>query len=113
MFHRSFGFAILAVVALWQLTVSVVLAQSSEFPPVDLVCYMQTASGETIDLSRLCGRPRPASASTAAPTNQVPLSPYTNLGGLEIYGRGNNAPPCFGLDDQGRPCPSAGSGPEG
>lgn len=79
--------------------------------PVDLVCYMQTADGRTIDLAKLCGQPRPVPTATtpeAVPGAATPvrsgLTPYTNLGGLDIYSRGRAAPPCFGLDDQGNPC---------
>lgn len=100
---------VLSVLSMGEWMLSSALAQPSEFTGVDLVCYMQTAEGETIDLSTICGR-KPQPDANSAPTrgNRVPLSPYTNLGGLEIYGRGNNAPPCFGLDDRGRPCPSNG-----
>jgi hypothetical protein len=79
---------------------------SHSITPVDLVCYMQTADGRTIDLGTLCGQPRPLQAAESGATATA-LSPYTNLGGLDIYGGGRNAAPCFGLDDQGNPCPSS------
>lgn len=84
------------------------IAQFS-FNQVDLVCYMQTSDGRTINLTSLCGsRPLPSPApATASAADSAPLSPNTNLGNLDIYGRGRNAPPCFGLDDQGQPCPTS------
>ncbi|MCU0525895.1 MAG: hypothetical protein MUF72_13820 [Elainella sp. Prado103] len=88
---------------------SIAQAQSIGFEGIDLVCYMQTVDGRTIDLTRICGsQPRkPDSLPAPIASSSSSLSPYTNLGGLDIYGRGNNAPPCFGLDDQGNPCPSS------
>lgn len=85
-------------------------AQPIGLTDIDLVCYMQTADGRTVDLTTICGRQRPQTETAAAATlSRASLSPYTNLGGLDIYGRGANAPPCFGLDDQGNRCPSSDS----
>lgn len=88
------------------LTLAPAAVAQVQLNPVDLVCYMQTADGRTIDLGKLCGQPRPVPTVTAEATTPVKagLTPYTNLGGLDIYSRGQNAPPCFGLDDQGNPC---------
>ncbi|MBF2050940.1 MAG: hypothetical protein IGS54_26870 [Elainella sp. C42_A2020_010] len=81
-------------------------AQVSSFNQVDLVCYMQTSDGRTVNLTSLCGNQRLTNSSdTAATTNgRPPLSPYTNLGNLDIYSGGTSSTPCFGLDAQGRPC---------
>lgn len=85
-------------------------AQPIGLTDIDLVCYMQTADGRTVDLTTICGRQRPQTETAPAATlSRASLSPYTNLGGLDIYGRGANAPPCFGLDDQGNRCPSSDS----
>ncbi len=97
---------------------SLILAEAAigqtQLNPVDLVCYMQTADGRTVDLVRLCGQSRPpirsavnSAQSGLTPETTVPVkpgvTPYSNLGGLDIYSRGRSAP-CFGLDDQGNPC---------
>lgn len=87
------------------------IAPASPLPSIDdaLVCYMLTADGRTLNLNPLCGR------GTAGPTPQrmtlssTSLSPETNLGGLDVWGRGPDAPPCFGLDEQGRVCPPSRS----
>ncbi|MBW4463936.1 MAG: hypothetical protein KME07_00640 [Pegethrix bostrychoides GSE-TBD4-15B] len=79
----------------------------SEFNQSDLVCYMQTADGRTVDLSSLCGSRTPSRSPrpvTVAPPSSI--SPYSNLGGLEINAGGAGAKPCFGLDDQGKRCPT-------
>lgn len=83
------------------------VAQVSSFNQVDLVCYMQTSDGRTVNLTSLCGRSTSTNTATPAAGSGAPLSPYTNLGNLDIYGGGTSAAPCFGLDDQGRPCPSS------
>jgi hypothetical protein len=90
----------------WGLVVAEAAVAQAQLNPVDLVCYMQTADGRTIDLGQLCGQPLPVQASplTAPTPVKAGLTPYTNLGNLDIYSRGRNAPPCFGLDDQGNPC---------
>jgi hypothetical protein len=81
--------------------------------PVDFVCYMETSSGQIINLTKVCGASRVStpSAPAAAATPPVPpgrassvLSPETNLGGLNIGGQ-NGSPLCFGVDAQGRACP--------
>jgi hypothetical protein len=98
-------------------------AQGQEFPsdqplsePVDFICYMQTADGQIVDLSKVCdtGRirtpsaPSAPAAATPAPAGRAAtvLSPETNLGGLNIGGQ-NGSPLCFGVDAQGRACPSS------
>jgi hypothetical protein len=100
-------------------------AHGQEFPQdqppsetVDFICYMQTADGQVVDLSKVCdtGRIRtpsapsaPAAVAPPAPaTGQAAtvLSPETNLGGLNIGGQ-NGSPLCFGVDAQGRACPSS------
>jgi hypothetical protein len=68
-------------------------------------CYMQTNTGELMDLTRFCGNgirrqqtaSTPASQSTIAPTPAivVPSSPVP---------RGSA---CFVFDEQGRPCVSS------
>ena len=94
------------------ITLSVILsapaiAQSS-FNQSDLVCYMQTADGRTINLGSLCGSRQPSSQPVVTPVAATPtISPYSNLGGLETNRRGADAKPCFGLDDQGNRCPTA------
>lgn len=81
--------------------------------PVDLVCYMETSTGQIINLTSVCGASRVVtpSAPAAAVTPIAPrgrassaLSPETNLGGLDIGGQ-NGSPLCFGVDAQGRACP--------
>lgn len=80
----------------------------AEFNQSDLVCYMQTADGRTVDLGSLCGNRLPQSSSRLAPAAKpAGVSPYSNLGGLEISVSGADAKPCFGLDDQGKRCPTA------
>ena len=82
----------------------------SEFNSSDLVCYMQTANGRTVDLGRLCGGRTGREQLVTRPSTPVAastISPSSNLGGLETDGRGQNAKPCFGLDDQGNRCPTA------
>jgi hypothetical protein len=79
---------------------------------VDFVCYIETANGQVVDLTKVCdtGRIRipSAPAATAAPVApgraSSALSPETNLGGLNIGGQ-NGSPLCFGVDAQGRACP--------
>jgi hypothetical protein len=86
-------------------------AQSSS-EPVDFVCYMETSSGQIINLTKVCGASRvvapraPATTATPpAPPGRAPvLSPETNLGGLNVGGQ-NGSPLCFGVDAQGRACP--------
>jgi len=93
------------------ITISVILTApaiaESEFNQSDLVCYMQTSDGRTVDLSAICGGRTVRNRSVTTPVaTSYPLSPYSNLGGLEINGRGEGAKPCFGLDDQGNRCPT-------
>jgi hypothetical protein len=84
-------------------------AQSSS-EPVDFVCYMETSSGQIINLTKVCGASRviapsaPAAAPPPAPSRASVLSPETNLGGLNVGGQ-NGSPLCFGVDAQGRACP--------
>lgn len=85
------------------------VAQSS-LAQSDLVCYMQTADGRTVDLGSICGSRTAREQRVTRPSTPVTasgISPYSNLGGLETAGRGPNAKPCFGLDDQGNRCPTA------
>ncbi len=81
--------------------------------PTDFVCYMQTSSGQIINLTRVCGASRvvtpsaPATAPAPIPSRgraASVLSPETNLGGLNVGGQ-NGSPLCFGVDAQGRACP--------
>jgi hypothetical protein len=98
-------------------------AHGQEFPQdqppsenVDFICYMETSDGQVVDLSKVCGAGRirtpsapsaPASATPASPGRAATvLSPETNLGGLNIGGQ-NGSPLCFGVDAQGRACPSS------
>lgn len=90
------------------------IAQSVQFsapaiaPEGSLVCYMRTSSGNVIDLRSLCGSNTNENQNPAAVARvQSNITPYTNLGGLNIYSRGGNVP-CFGIDSQGRVCSSAG-----
>ena len=92
-------------------------AQSSS-EPVDLVCYMETSTGQVINLTSVCGASRvvvpsvpsapsaPAAATTPPSQGRASsvLSPETNLGGLNVGGQ-NGSPLCFGVDAQGRACP--------
>ncbi|MBW4516759.1 MAG: hypothetical protein KME11_16235 [Timaviella obliquedivisa GSE-PSE-MK23-08B] len=85
--------------------------------PIDLVCYMETASGQVINLTSVCGASRvitpSAPAAPSVPAAPLPasrgrassvLSPETNLGGLDVGGQ-DGSPLCFGVDAQGRACP--------
>jgi hypothetical protein len=75
--------------------------------PIDdgLLCYMVKSDGTVLNLNNICGRNvNPTDRDANA---QIYSPPPGNLGGLEIFGRGNNFPPCYGLDDQGRRCPTA------
>lgn len=80
--------------------------------PVDLVCYMETSTGQIINLTNVCGASRvvtpsaPAATAPIAPQGRASsaLSPETNLGGLNVGGQ-NGSPLCFGVDVQGRACP--------
>lgn len=81
--------------------------------PVDLVCYMQTSSGQIVNLTSVCGASRVITPSAPATATTPPassgrassvLSPETNLGGLNVGGQ-NGSPLCFGVDAQGRACP--------
>lgn len=74
----------------------------------DAVCYMVTSDGRTLNLTTLCGTLNQGQRAQA-PTPTAYRQPVGNLGGLDIYGRGPGAAPCFGLDDNGRPCPSSRS----
>jgi len=97
---------IIGLIMLSGMLVSPAIAQA-DFNQSDLLCYMQTSDGRIIDLGSICGSRRadePVTTPVAAPSK---LSPYSNLGGLEINGRGVGAKPCFGLDDQGNRCPTA------
>lgn len=89
-------------------------APQSSSEPVDLVCYMETSTGQVINLTSVCGASRvvaPSELDTPAAATPVPrsraaavLSPETNLGGLNVGGQ-NGSPLCFGVDAQGRACP--------
>ncbi len=87
----------------------------SSSEPVDLVCYMQTSTGQVINLTSVCGASRvvapsapsaPAAATTPPSRGRASsvLSPETNLGGLNVGGQ-DGSPLCFGVDAQGRACP--------
>jgi hypothetical protein len=89
--------------------------ESFPIEPVDFVCYVEDASGQLTDLTKLCGAGRisapsppaaPAPTPVAAPSGRstANLSPETNLGGLDVGGQ-DGAPLCFGFDAQGRACP--------
>ncbi|NJO42120.1 MAG: hypothetical protein HC769_32755 [Cyanobacteria bacterium CRU_2_1] len=69
-----------------------------------LVCYMVTSDGRTLNLNSICGSTDRTQQSSS---NAAHTRPSGNLGGLDIFGRGADAPPCFGLDDNGQPCPSS------
>jgi hypothetical protein len=74
----------------------------------DAVCYMVTSDGRMLNLTMLCGTlNQDQRTQSSAPSAY--RQPIGNLGGLDIYGRGPDAPPCFGLDDNGRPCPTSRS----
>ncbi|NJR40649.1 MAG: hypothetical protein HC781_19735 [Leptolyngbyaceae cyanobacterium CSU_1_4] len=84
--------------------------------PIDLVCYMETSSGQVINLTSVCGASRvttpsapaaPSAVGTPSPSQgraSSVLSPETNLGGLNVGGQ-DGSPLCFGVDAQGRACP--------
>jgi hypothetical protein len=93
-------------------------AAPSSSGQIDLVCYMETSSGQVINLTSVCGASRiitpsapaasnaPAAATSPASRGRAAsvLSPETNLGGLNVGGQ-NGSPLCFGVDAQGRACP--------
>lgn len=89
-------------------------APRSSSEPVDLVCYMETSTGQIINLTSVCGasrvvapsEPDAPAAATPAPRGRAAsvLSPETNLGGLNVGGQ-DGSPLCFGVDAQGRACP--------
>lgn len=67
-----------------------------------LVCYMQTANGETLNLNSLCGSNahrsnRGAIVSQSADPGRLPP-------GLIRYSGNSNGVVCVVLDQQGRPC---------
>jgi hypothetical protein len=70
----------------------------------DFVCYMQTAEGNLLDLTSICGTRRPV--ANMQPASIINISPISNLGGLSSL-QNPDGTPCFGLDAQGRPCASA------
>lgn len=108
----AMGFSAILVGAQSEAAIGQLLSEQtapiSSFNQVDLVCYMQTSDGRTVNLSSICGsnvsNPRALAAMAA---DNAPPGTYTNLGNLDIYGRGPGAPPCYGLDNQGNPCPAS------
>jgi hypothetical protein len=85
------------------------LAQEAFSPGVaiddGLLCYMVKSDGTVLDLNGICGKNVDPENRTAAARVYSP--PSGNLGGLDIFGRGETSPPCYGLDDQGQRCPSS------
>jgi hypothetical protein len=82
----------------------------------NLVCYMNTTDGRTLNLNRLCGSNISGSNGNGSYGNSsngsnsmgtstvVNAEPVGNLGGLAVD-RTPSASACYGLDAQGLPCP--------
>lgn len=112
---KSFKIALFAIVSIPILDTVAVTAQpigpstSRAIADSDAVCYMITSDGRTLNLTTLCGTLNQSQRTqvSSAPASYTQSRP--NLGGLDIYGRGPGAPPCYGLDNNGRPCPTSRS----
>jgi hypothetical protein len=80
----------------------------------NLVCYMHTIDGRTVNLNRICGNNTtgnnvtnsnsPNSSNSSNSPTAVNAPPSNNLGGLGVN-QAPGTPACYGFDAQGLPCP--------
>jgi hypothetical protein len=112
---KSFKIALFAIAPILLLSHTALTAEplqpsaSQTIAIDDAICYMVTSDGRTLNLTTLCGT---LNQGQRAQANRAPVAPTQSrpdLGGLDIYGRGPSAPPCYGLDDNGQPCPTSRS----
>lgn len=99
---------------LWVLKAVQAVAQSAPTPGLTPenapLCFMLVPSGQLVDLNRLCYPQANSSQNSVRRTlgnlryEGGSVAPAPNLGGLANRASSPSAPPCFGLDDQGRPC---------
>lgn len=75
-------------------------------------CYFQTADGRILNLDRLCKTPdnngrisesRVNNSEVSSGESRTPEAPINNSGSNAV------TKPCYGLDENGRPCGAAGN----